>query len=99
VQAVLLSAAPPTSSEIFALVDHVICLCSGHCLYEGGREQMVVYFANAGYRCPIGFNPSDFAIFLMQTEPRDRLDKMIERWAAENHEQLPGGMQKGGWLG
>jgi len=87
------------SSEIFALVDHVICLCSGHCLYEGGREQMVVYFANAGYRCPIGFNPADFAIFLMQTEPRDRLDKMIERWAAENHEQLPGGMQKGGWLG
>jgi len=71
------------SSEIFALVDHVICLCNGHCLYEGGREAMVQYFAECGYKCPAGFNPADFAIFLMQTEPREKVDAIIERWARQ----------------
>lgn len=65
------------SSEIFALVDNAICLCAGHCLFEGSREHMVQFFAKVGYKIPMGFNPADFAIFLMQTEPWERLEAII----------------------
>jgi len=74
------------SSEIFALVDHVLCLCSGSCLYEGSREQMVMHFSRVGYRCPLGFNPADFVIFLVQTEPREKIDRAVEAWARERAE-------------
>merc|ERR1719389_136039 len=46
------------SSEIFALVDEVICLCEGRCLYEGGRDVMAAYLAKVGHPCPVGFNPA-----------------------------------------
>lgn len=77
------------SSEIFALVDQVICLCNGHCLFEGSREHMVQFFSKVGYKVPTGFNPADFAIFLMQTEPRDRLDAIIHAWAQERESEGP----------
>lgn len=69
------------SSEIFALVDHVICLCKGHCLYDGGRDRMASYLAKVGHPCPVGFNPADFVIFLMQTEPRESLESLIQLWS------------------
>eukprot|EP00439_Symbiodinium_sp_Y106_P064094 s793_g10.t1 len=56
------------SSEIFALVDNVLCLCGGHSLWAGDRTEMVNYFTKVGYPCPVGFNPADFVIFLMQTD-------------------------------
>lgn len=75
------------SSEIFALADHVILLHHGRCFYEGSREQMVAQFAKAGYECPVGFNPADFAIFLMQAEPPDRLQAAEQAWAEVHDEQ------------
>jgi len=71
------------SSEIFALMDRVICLCDGHSFYEGSRENMVQYLARAGYRCPVGFNPADYVIFLMQSDPRERVDKLLALWQQE----------------
>lgn len=61
------------SSEVFAMVDHVLCLWNGACFYEGGRVRMAEHLSNIGYPCPAGFNPADFVIFLLQTEPPDRL--------------------------
>mmetsp|Transcript_5238 Transcript_5238/g.11658 ORF Transcript_5238/g.11658 Transcript_5238/m.11658 type:complete len:706 (+) Transcript_5238:148-2265(+) len=71
------------SSEIFALMDRVICLCEGRSFYEGSRENMVHYLARAGFRCPVGFNPADFVIFLMQADPRERVDKLLALWQQE----------------
>lgn len=75
------------SSEIFALVDHVICLCRGRCLWEGDREHMGAYFTKVGYACPVGFNPADFVIFLMQTEPGDKTDALVDSWTNERAEE------------
>lgn len=75
------------SSEIFALVDHVICICSGHCLYEGPRDAMVAYLSSVGHPCPVGFNPADFVIFLVQTVPRESLEFLIQHW----HQERPKG--------
>jgi len=74
------------SSEIFALVDRVILLNNGRSLYDGDREQMVQHFAQIGYKVPVGFNPADFVIFMMQTEPPDRLGEIIEAWAKKRVE-------------
>ncbi|CAJ1393309.1 unnamed protein product [Effrenium voratum] len=74
------------SSEIFALVDQVICLCDGRCLWAGDREQMVGYFSTVGYPCPVGFNPADFVIFLMQTEPKSKTDELTQIWTRKHAE-------------
>eukprot|EP00434_Breviolum_minutum_P012947 symbB.v1.2.011413.t1/scaffold764.1/size165801/19 len=74
------------SSEIFALIDQVICLCSGHCLWAGDRDQMASYFTKVGYPCPVGFNPADFVIFIMQTEPKTKTDELIWIWTQEQIE-------------
>ena len=77
------------SSEIFALIDQVICLCSGHCLWAGDRDQMASYFTKVGYPCPVGFNPADFVIFIMQTEPKTKTDELIWIWTQEQIEGMP----------
>lgn len=74
------------SSEIFALVDHVLCLSNGHCLYEGSKDQLVPHFAAAGFRCPRGFCPADFVIFLIQAEPQTKIDELIRSWATQRAE-------------
>ncbi|CAE7264418.1 Abcg1 [Symbiodinium natans] len=64
-------------------------LCGGHCLWAGDREQMVNYFAKVGYPCPAGFNPADFVIFLMQTdppEPKAKTDALVRIWTQERLE-------------
>lgn len=76
------------SSEIFALIDQVICLCGGHCLWAGDRDQMASHFTKVGYPCPVGFNPADFVIFLMQTEPKTKTDELIRIWTQEQAEAM-----------
>jgi len=79
------------SSEIFALTDHVLCLCGGACLYEGSREQMVAHLAKVGFRCPVGFNPADYVIFLMQTEPPEKLIALEQVQKSSSDDLLRGG--------
>ncbi|CAK9058388.1 ABC transporter G family member 7 (ABC transporter ABCG.7) (AtABCG7) (White-brown complex homolog protein 7) (AtWBC7) [Durusdinium trenchii] len=79
------------SSEIFALIDQVICLCGGHCLWAGDRDHMASHFTKVGYPCPVGFNPADFVIFLMQTEPKPKTDELIRIWTQE---QIDGALHR-----
>eukprot|EP00913_Durusdinium_trenchii_P034724 g32485.t1 len=79
------------SSEIFALIDQVICLCGGHCLWAGDRDHMASHFTKVGYPCPVGFNPADFVIFLMQTDCAPKTDELIRIWTQE---QIDGALHR-----
>jgi ABC-type multidrug transport system ATPase subunit len=61
------------SSEVFALFDIAIFMQSGRILYQGPTENIVPYFAKFGYKCPINYNPSDFVMFLAQTETVEQI--------------------------
>jgi len=62
------------SSEIFALVDRVICLCHQHAIFQGRATDLPGWLERCGYHCPEQYNPADYVMFLMETEPRDRIE-------------------------
>jgi len=66
------------SSEIFAMVDRVICLCHQHAIYQGKATEIPRWLERSGYKCPPEYNPADYVMFLMETEPRDRIQVMGE---------------------
>ena len=37
----------------------------------------------------MGFNPADFVIFVMQTEPKQKTDQLIRIWTQEQQEVRP----------
>lgn len=62
------------SSEIFALVDRVICLCRQHSIFQGRATELPRWLERCGYQCPPEYNPADYVMFLMETEPRDKIE-------------------------
>mmetsp|Transcript_103244 Transcript_103244/g.296340 ORF Transcript_103244/g.296340 Transcript_103244/m.296340 type:complete len:677 (+) Transcript_103244:59-2089(+) len=62
------------SSEIFAMVDRVMLLCHQHAIYQGKAKEMARWLEKCGYNCPKEYNPADYVMFLMETEPRDRIE-------------------------
>eukprot|EP00602_Paraphysomonas_sp_CaronLab_P009194 CAMPEP_0185032880 /NCGR_PEP_ID=MMETSP1103-20130426/21378_1 /TAXON_ID=36769 /ORGANISM="Paraphysomonas bandaiensis, Strain Caron Lab Isolate" /LENGTH=637 /DNA_ID=CAMNT_0027568947 /DNA_START=61 /DNA_END=1974 /DNA_ORIENTATION=- len=63
------------SSEVFHLFDQAIFLASGRILYNGPVKSIVSHFSAKGYTCPQNYNPSDYVMYLSQTEPLERLEK------------------------
>lgn len=61
------------SSEIFALMDRAICLCHKHAIYQGRASELTRWFERCGYKCPPDYNPADYVMFLMETEPREKI--------------------------
>jgi len=64
------------SSEIFALIDRVMCLCHHHAIFQGKATELPRWLERSGFRCPPEYNPADYVMFLMETEPRDRLEAL-----------------------
>jgi ABC-type multidrug transport system ATPase subunit/ABC-type multidrug transport system permease subunit len=56
------------SSEVFFLSDIVIFMNAGRILYQGSPTEIVAYFSRFGYECPSSYNPSDYIMFINQTE-------------------------------
>ncbi len=53
------------SSQIFNLLDKILLLSKGNPVYFGESKQVVDYFSDLGYRCPIYTNPSDYILELI----------------------------------
>jgi len=66
------------SSEILALVDRVICLCHRHAIFQGRSTELPRWLERSSYKCPPEYNPADYVMFLMETEPRDRIEALAE---------------------
>ena len=56
------------SSEIFFLFDLIIVMNNGKVLYQGPVTEMAPHFKIGGFACPENYNPSDYVMFLNQTE-------------------------------
>lgn len=63
------------SSEVFFLFDVVIFMKEGRIFYQGPADGVVSYFSRFDYVCPKNFNPSDYVMFLMQSEATSVLDE------------------------
>mmetsp|Transcript_16906 Transcript_16906/g.39352 ORF Transcript_16906/g.39352 Transcript_16906/m.39352 type:complete len:697 (+) Transcript_16906:80-2170(+) len=61
------------SSEIFALIDRIICLCHQSTIFQGRASELSHWLEAGGYSCPPEHNPADFVMFIMETEPKGRL--------------------------
>ncbi|XP_070548164.1 protein white-like [Ptychodera flava] len=57
------------SSEIFQHLDNILMLCEGRCAYMGPRDELVEYFSGIGYNCPETYNPADYFIEKLSTDP------------------------------
>mmetsp|Transcript_14078 Transcript_14078/g.37882 ORF Transcript_14078/g.37882 Transcript_14078/m.37882 type:complete len:607 (+) Transcript_14078:4515-6335(+) len=66
------------SSEIFHLFDRVLLLARGDLVYAGAVPRLAADWLKGGYEMPPAYNPADFVMFKMQTEPQDRLLKVRE---------------------
>lgn len=63
------------SSEVFHLFDRVIFMKHGRILYQGAPSKVVSYFAKGGFECPTNYNPSDYVMYVAQTESTETLEK------------------------
>jgi ABC-type multidrug transport system ATPase subunit len=62
------------SSEVFFLFDIVIFMNAGRILYQGPVDKVVKYFGSFGFECPQNYNPSDYIMFINQTESTEKLE-------------------------
>lgn len=81
------------SSEIFYLFDVVIFMKAGKIFYQGPVKNVIAHFKSFGFECPSNYNPSDFVMYLSQTESgthQPMLDTVItlidSHWTFTNSE-------------
>ena len=55
------------SSEVFEIFHRAILLRKGKQVFDGPSDDLIPHFAEAGYICKDNYNPSDFAMFHLQT--------------------------------
>jgi ABC-type multidrug transport system ATPase subunit len=68
------------SSFIWQTIDSVILLSKGKLMYGGRRPQMESFFANVGYPTPVGWNPADHYVTVVNDEFRDHA-LSVDEWA------------------
>ncbi|KAH9488422.1 ATP-binding cassette sub- G member 8 [Bulinus truncatus] len=68
-------------SDIFRLLDKIGILTNGQLAFLGRPDQMVPYFTNIGYPCPVNQNPCDIYIDLTSIDRRTQAsqDKTTKR--------------------
>ncbi|EER20237.1 abc transporter, putative, partial [Perkinsus marinus ATCC 50983] len=77
------------SSEIFAMFDNIILVSEGSIVYSGPRKGLVDFFYdNGGYKCSSRYNPADFVLYNVQTEPRDNIEVLIDAYKADFEKQM-----------
>jgi ABC-type multidrug transport system ATPase subunit len=47
-------------SNIFQLIDQLVLLSHGTCIYSGPTDQLIQHFKDGGWACPYGVNVADF---------------------------------------
>jgi ABC-type multidrug transport system ATPase subunit len=68
------------SSFIWSLMDNVILLAKGKLMYEGSRENMEKFFESCGHATPMGWNPADHYVTMVNDEFGDH-SKSVDEWA------------------
>ncbi|KAF4755628.1 hypothetical protein FOZ62_028705 [Perkinsus olseni] len=77
------------SSEIYQLFDNVMILSAGEMVYYGKTSRVTQFFDKyAGLRCPPNFNPADFVLFALQTEPQETIQKLVSAYAKSAEEDI-----------
>jgi len=56
-------------SDIFHQFDNLLVLSQGRSVYSGSPLEIIPYFSQLGYNCPQNFNPADFIIDTITTNP------------------------------
>lgn len=57
------------SSQLFDMFNNVLLLADGRVAYTGSPQNALEFFAQNGYRCPEAYNPADFLIGILATDP------------------------------
>ncbi|KAF4659412.1 hypothetical protein FOL47_007588 [Perkinsus chesapeaki] len=75
------------SSEIFAMFDNILLISEGSIVYHGPRKDLTDFFyANGGYKCPSNYNPADFVLYTLQTEPRENVLALADAYKRDFEE-------------
>ena len=69
------------NSFLWELLDNVVLLSKGHCVYQGPRDDMENFFAQNGAPTPKNFNPADHYVSMVNDDFEFR-QKTAEEWEA-----------------
>jgi ABC-type multidrug transport system ATPase subunit/ABC-type multidrug transport system permease subunit len=69
------------TSEILSLFDDIILVSDqGRVIYQGPLSDMAPYFTNLGHNCPLHYNVTDFALFVLHSVSVDEKRAMMTKW-------------------
>ena len=68
------------STFLWNTIDHCILLSKGKLMYQGSRRQMEDFFASAGHPTPVGWNPADHYVTVVNDEFRQH-QLSVNEWA------------------
>lgn len=68
------------SAFIWERIDNIVLLSKGKLMYQGRRENIESFFAQNGHPTPIGWNPADFYVTMVNDEFRDHA-KSVDEWS------------------
>ncbi|XP_067645713.1 protein scarlet [Eurosta solidaginis] len=57
------------SSQLFDMFNNVLLLADGRVAFTGSPQNALTFFAANGYHCPEAYNPADFLIGVLATDP------------------------------
>lgn len=57
------------SSQLFDMFNNVLLLADGRVAYTGSPQNALDFFGSHGYICPEAYNPADFLIGILATDP------------------------------
>ncbi|XP_058980481.1 protein scarlet [Musca domestica] len=57
------------SSQLFDMFNNVLLLADGRVAFTGSPQNALDFFAQNGYSCPEAYNPADFLIGVLATDP------------------------------
>lgn len=74
------------SSDIFNMFDELVLVSKGKIIYQGPREDVLPYFEQFGYKCPIYSNPGDFLFMKIFNAGNEEIE--IFKTAEERDQKL-----------
>lgn len=76
------------STFLWNTIDHVILLSKGKLMYQGPRPQIEDFFAHAGFATPVGWNPADHYVTVVNDEFRQH-QLSVDEWAERFQDWVP----------
>ena len=65
------------STEVFNMIDNVILLNHGQCLYSGSSQALASYFSDHGYPIPVNYNPADWILHVSQNLGEAEMESFV----------------------